>query len=155
MQLNIVITTGLVFPTECPIHSANIILHSGKKIFGKHFIGKRFFVEYFFGYSKDFTDCRKALRKLRIVKHKKISKTNFKLWEQLSLTSHYHTHRHIIFIIIFNQPNLHILWIVRFQLVTSLSRIPYSTTTLLHQLCLYYVFLFLIYYNKPWVIWLF
>jgi hypothetical protein len=39
------------------------------------------------------------------------------------------------------ESNLHVLWMVRFKLATSLSRIPSSTTTLLHQLCLYYVFI--------------
>jgi hypothetical protein len=43
---------------------------------------------------------------------------------------------------------------VRFELATSLSRIPFYTNTLLHQLCLYYVFI-LMYYNKSRVIWLF
>jgi hypothetical protein len=43
---------------------------------------------------------------------------------------------------------------VGFELTTSLSRIPSYTTKLLHQLCLYYVFI-LMYYNKSRVIWLF
>jgi hypothetical protein len=40
------------------------------------------------------------------------------------------------------ESNLHILWmLLSFELTTSLSRILFSTTTLLHQLCLYYVFI--------------
>jgi hypothetical protein len=90
------VTTGIAFFAECLRHSAKAILHSAKplprvtlgKAFaesntrqrtpGKYFIGKWFFVEYFFRtLDKDFAECQKALGKLRIEKIKKLAKHFF------------------------------------------------------------------------------
>jgi hypothetical protein len=67
--------TGLAFFAEC--YTQQIIL-------GKHFIGKGFFVEYFFR-----TLCRvsKSTWQIKNKKTQKNSKISFKLWEQLS--NHY------------------------------------------------------------------
>jgi hypothetical protein len=53
-------TTGIVSFIECLLHSAK----PSVRTLGKHFIGKGFFVEYFFWIlAKDFAECRKALDK--------------------------------------------------------------------------------------------
>jgi hypothetical protein len=56
------LTTEIVFFAECLKHTAKTILHSVKALpsvtLDKHFIGKRFFAEYFFWtLGKDFAEC--------------------------------------------------------------------------------------------------
>src|SRR5687768_1272994 len=95
-------TTGITFFVDCLRHSAKAILHSAKPLpsvtLGKHFIGKGFFAEYFFWtLDKDFTECRKALGKLRIEKTKKKQQNIFKNYRNNTPTTiYYHTHRPII-----------------------------------------------------------
>jgi hypothetical protein len=108
----------------------------------KYFIGKGFFAEYFFlTLRKDFAECQKTLGKLRIEFF--FQKTAKPFFIIIGTTLHqtiYLLNRPIIFHYCFRS-NLHILWMVRFRLTTSRSCIPSYTTTLLHQLCLYYVFI--------------
>jgi hypothetical protein len=138
----------------CLRHSTKIILHSAKLLprvtLDKHFIDKKFFAEYFFRtLEKNFAECRKTLSKLIIAKNpKQIPKDFLNYVNNSPTTIHYHTHRPIIFHYYF-ESNLHVLWMVRFKPARSLSRIHSSTTTLLHQLCLYTTFSFLMYYKKP------
>jgi hypothetical protein len=74
-------------------------------MFGKHFIGKEFFVKYFFRtlcrVSKS-TQQRKVLDKLRI-KKQKTTKHFLNYGNNSPTTTHYHIHRHIIFTIILNR----------------------------------------------------
>jgi hypothetical protein len=102
---------------------------------------------------KDFVECRKALGKLKIAKNRKNNKTFFKLWEQLS--NHYPLpypspyHFSLLFWIKFT-------CFVNGEIRTrNLSRV-YPPLPLHNYInYLYITFSFLIYYNKPRVIWLF
>jgi hypothetical protein len=74
-----------------------------------------FFAEYFRTLVKDFTECQKTFGKLRIEKNRK-QQNIFKNYRNNSpTTTHYHTHRPIIFHYYF-ESNLHVLWMVRFEL---------------------------------------
>jgi hypothetical protein len=154
------LTTGLVFFVECHKHSAKIILYSTKSLssvtFGKYFIDKEFFADYFFrAVSKNtrqrkhiFIHSAKSLPSFTLNKNTQQRKTHiyslgkaftkFYTRQKTPLTypSFYHFSSFLIF-----KSNLCVLRMVRFELATPRARITSSTTTILYQLCLYYIFI--------------
>jgi hypothetical protein len=134
------------------------ILHSVKLLpsvtLVKYFIDKEFLPNTFFEHSaKTLPSVEKhsTNKSTHQIKYrKKPQKINY--GNNSPTTTHYHINRLIIFTIIFNQTYMFCEWFnhpiifcyyfkSRFELETSLTRILSSTTTLLHQLYLYYVFI--------------
>jgi hypothetical protein len=116
-----------------------------QRTLGKDFIGKWFFAECFFSDTRQrlcrvskSTRQRITLGKGRIEKIKKKQQNIFLNSRNNSPTLPYYLTRCPIIFHYYFESNLYVL-MVRFELATSLSRIPSYTTTLLHQLCLYYV----------------
>jgi hypothetical protein len=105
----------------------------------KYFIGKWFFAEYFFGHSaKTLPSVKKhsAKKNTRQIKNqnffKKNSKTFYPTYITLPIALSFFT-------ITLNQIYIFCKWWDSNS--QPLSRIPSYTTTLLHQLCLYYIFI--------------
>jgi hypothetical protein len=111
------ITTGIAFFTECgrghfTLDKAFVECYNRQRILGKHFIDKGFFAEYFFSDTRQRlclcrasknTRQRKTLGKLKIAKPRKTAKHFLNYGNNSLTTTHYHTHRPIIFTIILNQ----------------------------------------------------
>jgi hypothetical protein len=102
---------------------------------------------------KDFTECRKALGKLKIAKTRKTTK-HFKNYVNNSwTTTHYYTHHPIIFTIILNQIYMFCEWWDSNSHPLSHVYPPLPLHYYINYV--YITFSFLMYYNKPRVIWLF
>jgi hypothetical protein len=88
--------------------------YTRQRVLYKHFIGKGFFVEYFFGRSAktlpnvEKHSAKKSTRQIKNHKKTQKSKTFLNYGNNSPTTTHYHTHRTIIFHYYF-ELNLHVL----------------------------------------------
>jgi hypothetical protein len=117
------------------------------------FYRQRVFAKYFFGHSVKTLSSVKNTRQIKNRKNPKNNKTFFKIIEQLSnhyllpYSSHYHFHHYFKLNLIFYE-----WWDLNSQ---PLSRAYTPLPQHYYINYVYITFSFLIYYNKPRVIWLF
>jgi hypothetical protein len=97
-------TTGIVF------FAGYFTLGKGQRTLGKDFIGKGFFAECFFRtLGKDFSECQKALGKLRIEKIKIKTAKHFLNFRNNSSTLPYYLTRCPIILHYYFESNLYVL----------------------------------------------